>query len=94
MSSNLETKRRSINWDKVELYHNFDSASQNFQINTSGAMPGVGVGQQQRIGDRIQTSGCRLIKTSQILSFLQFQVRRRHEITPFPGPTTYLPLSR
>jgi len=53
-----ETKRCPISWNKVELFHNVFSVSQNFLINAAATMPTVGGSQQaNRIGDVINVMG-------------------------------------
>lgn len=53
-----EPKRAPISWNKVELFHNVFSTTQNMFINSAATMPTVGGTQQgQRIGDQINVSG-------------------------------------
>jgi hypothetical protein len=53
-----ELKRAPIAWNKIELFHNVFSASQNLHLNGQNFMPTVGSTQQgQRIGDQIDTIG-------------------------------------
>jgi len=53
-----ETKRAPISWNKVELFHNVFSTTQNLHINSAAVMPtGGGLQQGNRIGDQIDTIG-------------------------------------
>ena len=48
-----ETKRFSVPWTKIELYHNVLSQSQMLVLNGVSVMPGINVTQSGRIGDQI-----------------------------------------
>ncbi len=52
-----ETKRQSIAWNKVEVFHNVCSFSQLLWFNDPNAMPSNGVLQAQRVRDRINCIG-------------------------------------
>lgn len=52
-----ETKSKLISWNKVELFHNVFSTTQNLHLNQAPGMPVGGGGQDSRIGDRINTIG-------------------------------------
>lgn len=54
---NTEPKKVSYNFGKVELYHN---TVQTFHLNNSGTMCAQGVGDNQRVGDQVNSSGYRL----------------------------------
>lgn len=53
-----ESKRKSANWTKVEMYHNSFNVSQ--QLNQSVCMPVQNVSDSGRIGDEIYVSGFRI----------------------------------
>jgi hypothetical protein len=52
-----ETKRLTVNYPKIELYHNVLSLSQMLALNGSSVMPAINVTQNGRIGDRINVLG-------------------------------------
>ncbi|AKV62267.1 putative capsid protein [Callinectes sapidus associated circular virus] len=53
----VEPKHKSFNTGKYELYHNTFNT---YRINTDNQMPAEGTGDDQRIGDRIYTTGFKL----------------------------------
>ncbi len=52
-----ETKRLSVPWAKIELFHNVLSLSQMLGLNGESVMPAINVTQNGRIGDNINVLG-------------------------------------